>query len=68
MQVRQQQIRLDVEFAADPLLMDDREGVIAARREGLAVTGTLGALDPAAERRLLSLGEAAETSVLANGD
>ncbi len=30
---------------ADLLLMDDREGVAAARRRGLAVTGALGLLD-----------------------
>ena len=51
-------IALAVELAADLLLMDDREGVIAARRKGFAVTGTLGVLDLAAERGLLNLGEA----------
>ena len=51
-------ISLAVELAADLLLMDDREGVIAARRKGFAVTGTLGVLDLAAERGLLNLGEA----------
>jgi predicted nucleic acid-binding protein len=30
---------LAVELEADLLLMDDREGVIAARRKGFAVTG-----------------------------
>jgi predicted nucleic acid-binding protein len=51
-------ISLATELRADLLLMDDREGVIAARREGFAVTGTLGVLSLAAERRLLDLAEA----------
>lgn len=51
-------ISLAIELRADLLLMDDREGVIAARREGFTVTGTLGVLRLAAERRLLDLGEA----------
>lgn len=34
---------------ADLLLMDDRKGVITARRKGLRVTGTLGILDLAAK-------------------
>ena len=49
-----------VEVHADLLLMDDREGVIAARSEGFAVTGTLGVLSLAAERRLIKLAEAFE--------
>jgi predicted nucleic acid-binding protein len=40
------------------LLMDDREGVLVARKKGLAVTGTLGILDMAARRSLLDLAEA----------
>lgn len=40
------------------LLMDDREGVFAARELGVAVTGTLGVLDMAAKRGLLDLSEA----------
>jgi hypothetical protein len=35
--------------------MDDRNGVHVAERKGLTVTGTLGVLDLAAERRLLDL-------------
>ena len=35
--------------------MDEREGVEEARRLGLAVTGTLGVLDRAAERGLIDL-------------
>lgn len=51
-------IALAVELRADLLLMDDREGVIAARRKGFTVTGTLGVLSLAAERGLLNLAEA----------
>jgi len=51
-------IFLAIELRADLLLMDDREGVIAARREGFTVTGTLGVLSLAAERRPLDLAEA----------
>jgi predicted nucleic acid-binding protein len=35
-------IALAIELHADLLLMDDEEGVSAARGKGLAVTGTLG--------------------------
>jgi len=38
--------------------MDDEEGVIAARGKGLQVTGTLGVLSRAAQRRLLDLADA----------
>lgn len=51
-------ISLAVELHADLLLMDDEEGVIAARGQGLEVTGTLGVLTRAAQRRLLDLREA----------
>ena len=37
------------------LLMDDRAGVIAVKRKGLIVTGTLGILSLAAERGLIDL-------------
>ena len=40
---------------ADLLLMDDREGVAAARKRGFAVTGTLGVLDLAARRGMIDL-------------
>jgi predicted nucleic acid-binding protein len=40
------------------LLMDDEEGVAAARAKGLEVTGTLGVLSRAAQRHLLGLREA----------
>lgn len=53
-------ILLAIELRADLLLMDDREGVIAARSQGFVVTGTLGVLSLAAERRLLNLAEAFE--------
>ena len=51
-------IALAVELDADLLLMDDREGVIAARSKGLTVTGTLGVLGLAAQHDLLNLAEA----------
>jgi predicted nucleic acid-binding protein len=53
-------IILAVELNADLLLMDDREGVIAARRKGFRVAGTLGVLSMAAQRALLNLPEAFE--------
>lgn len=51
-------IALAVELHADLLLMDDREGVFAARSPGIEVTGTLGVLARAAKRNLLDLEEA----------
>jgi predicted nucleic acid-binding protein len=51
-------IALAIEFHADLLLMDDEEGVMAARGKGLEVTGTLGVLSRAAQRHLLNLAEA----------
>ena len=51
-------ILLALELHADLLLMDDEEGVMAARRKGLEVTGTLGVLSRAAQRNLLDLREA----------
>lgn len=53
-------IALAMELHADLLLMDDREGVIAALCKGFAVTGTLGVLTLAADRRLINLAEAFE--------
>ena len=40
---------------ADLILMDDRAAVAVARRQGFAVTGTLGVLDLAARRGLIDL-------------
>ena len=51
-------IALAIDLHADLLLMDDEEGVAAARGRGLNVTGTLGVLSRAAQRRLLNLAEA----------
>ena len=51
-------IALAIELHADLLLMDDEEGVIAARGKGLQVTGTPGVLSRAAQRRLLDLADA----------
>jgi predicted nucleic acid-binding protein len=50
-------IALAMELHADLLLMDDREGVVAARRKGIEVTGTLGVLALAAKHGLLNLRE-----------
>ena len=47
-------------LGADLLLMDDRAGVAVARRQGFAVTGTLGVLDLAARRGLIELSAAIE--------
>jgi predicted nucleic acid-binding protein len=44
--------------ALEALALEEYRSVIAARRKGLAVIGTLGVLDLAAERGLLNLGEA----------
>jgi predicted nucleic acid-binding protein len=51
-------IVLAVEFDADMLLMDDREGVIAALRKGFRVAGTLGVLSMASRHGLLNLADA----------
>jgi predicted nucleic acid-binding protein len=51
-------IALAVELRADLLLMDDREGVIVARRMGFKVAGTLTILAMAAQHRLLNLADA----------
>lgn len=39
------------------ILMDDREGVALARRNGIGVTGTLGVLSMAAKQHLVNLAE-----------
>lgn len=51
-------ILLALHLRADLVLMDNREGVEEARRLGLAVIGTLGLLDRAAERGLVELAPA----------
>jgi predicted nucleic acid-binding protein len=51
-------IELAVRIGAELILMDDRDGVTAARSKGFAVTGTLGVLDLAARRDLIALDEA----------
>ena len=53
-------IILAMELHADLLLMDDREGMIAARRRGFRVAGTLAVLSMAARRDLLNLADAFE--------
>jgi predicted nucleic acid-binding protein len=51
-------IALAASLEAHLVLMDDREGVAAARQKGFAVIGTLGVLDLAARRGLLNLADA----------
>ena len=51
-------ITLALDLNADLLLMDDRQGVKAARRKGIEVTGTLGVLSRAGQRGLVNLAEA----------
>ena len=53
-------ILLAVRIGAELLLIDDRDGVIAARSRGFAVTGTLGLLDLAAGRGMIRLNDAVE--------
>jgi predicted nucleic acid-binding protein len=53
-------ISLAIEVKADLLLMDDRNGVVIARQNGLAATGTLGLLDLAARQGMIDLTEAFE--------
>jgi len=59
-------IALAIEIHADLLLMDDEEGVKAARGKGLEVIGTLGVLSRAAQRRLLDLSDAFDRIKLTN--
>jgi len=51
-------IQLAARISADLLLMDDRDGVVAARNKGFAVTGTIGILDLAACRGLIQFFDA----------
>ncbi len=51
-------LALAASLHADLLLMDDRAGFRVAIRQGFAVTGTLGILRMAAQRRLLDLSDA----------
>jgi predicted nucleic acid-binding protein len=53
-------IALAVELHADLILIDDRDGVLAARSKGFRVAGTLGILSMAAEHGLVDLVEAFE--------
>ena len=48
-------IALAKEMGADRLLIDERRGREVARREGLRVTGVLGLLDEADDKKLLDL-------------
>ena len=49
---------LALAIGAELVIMDDRAGVSAGRARGLRVTGTIGVLDIAAERKLIDLSEA----------
>lgn len=51
-------ISLALEIAADLVLMDDRDAVIAARELGIATVGTLAVLDRAAEKGWIDLADA----------
>jgi len=51
-------LALALELKADLVLMDDRDGVAVAHRQGLVVTGTLGVLDLAARQHLVDLADA----------
>ncbi len=51
-------IALAIELKADSLLLDEAEGRQEALRRGLAVSGTVGVLEKAAERDLINLFEA----------
>ena len=53
-----QAIGLACELRADALLLDERKALAVAKRLGLVVTGTLGVVELAAERGLLSLQDA----------
>ncbi len=54
----QEAILLAQELRADLLLIDDKDGRLEATRRNIAVVGTLGILDEAAERGWLELPEA----------
>ena len=51
-------ITLAGSFSAASVLIDERKGRLAARERGLAVSGTLGVLDLAARRGLVTLSDA----------
>jgi len=53
-------LALAASLAADLVLMDDRDGVRAARRKGFRVIGTLRVLELGARRGLLDLADAFE--------
>ena len=53
-------LALAASYAADLVLMDDREGVRIARKKGFRVIGTLGVLQLAASRGLIDLADSFE--------
>ena len=54
-------IALSATLHPDLILMDDRDGVAAARARGFAVTGTLGLFERAARQGLIELETAFDT-------
>ncbi len=59
-------IALAKELRADALLIDERQGRLIAKREGLTVYGTIGVLEAAAAQGLLDLAKAFERLGLTN--
>ena len=51
-------ITLGMTLGADLILIDDRKGAAVALRQGFEITGTLGVLTRAAQRRLVDFGGA----------
>ena len=56
-QGEQEAILLAQELEADLLLIDDKDGRLEATRRNIAIVGTLGVLDKAADKNLLDLPE-----------
>ena len=59
-------IALGLSLKAPLILMDDRRGATAAVNKGFTVTGTLGVLDLAAERRMIDLKDTLERLEMTN--
>ena len=55
---RREVIALALLTGADSVLLDERKGRHAARERGLRVSGTLGVISLAADKRLITLGDA----------
>ncbi len=50
-------IALGLSLSADLILIDDRSGAAVAREKGFEITGTLGILDLAADRGMISMAD-----------